>query len=221
MTIYLYVKQHNITGLKYLGKTTKSDPHSYPGSGLRWLNHLNKHGYDYTTTILRECQDNEELKVWGRYYSNLWQVAENDEWANLKTEEGQGGHLSQETKRKIGLSNTGKVRDPDYKINMSTIKKGQKYGPQSEEHKRNNAASKIGRPQPKDAIARRTQKRIGKTVWNNGVKNIFATVCPPGYSPGRVKLAEPKKWFTNGVTNVLSPKCPDGFRPGKTHKKKV
>jgi 5-methylcytosine-specific restriction endonuclease McrA len=41
--IYLYVKTHNKTGLKYLGKT-EQDPFVYLGSGKRWLNHLNKHG---------------------------------------------------------------------------------------------------------------------------------------------------------------------------------
>jgi hypothetical protein len=33
MTIYLYKKTHNITGLKYLGKTAQSNPYKYPGSG--------------------------------------------------------------------------------------------------------------------------------------------------------------------------------------------
>jgi len=44
MTIYLYKKTHNITGLQYLGKTISKDPYSYTGSGVRWTNHLKKHG---------------------------------------------------------------------------------------------------------------------------------------------------------------------------------
>ncbi len=55
MIIYLYKKTHNITGLQYLGKTTK-DPYKYKGSGTRWLNHLNIHGFDITTEILKECK---------------------------------------------------------------------------------------------------------------------------------------------------------------------
>lgn len=50
MTIYLYVKTHNITGKKYLGKTTRDDYHEYPGSGKIWKKHLKKHGYDYSTS---------------------------------------------------------------------------------------------------------------------------------------------------------------------------
>ena len=97
MCIYLYVKTHNVTGLKYLGKTTSTDPHKYKGSGDYWKNHIKIHGYDVTTTILRECQTNEEVKDWGLYYSNLWNIVNAcDEhgrkvWANFKPESGDGG----------------------------------------------------------------------------------------------------------------------------------
>jgi hypothetical protein len=91
MIIYLYVKTHNVTGLKYLGKTIRKDPHKYPGSGTRWTNHLKVHGYDYTTTILKECTSNEEVKELGLYYSELWNVVDSDDWANLKPENSAGG----------------------------------------------------------------------------------------------------------------------------------
>ena len=93
MTIYLYVKTHNKTGLKYLGQTSAKDPHKYSGSGVYWKLHLKKHGYDYTTEILKECQSKEELKNLGTYYSNLWNVIESEEWANLKIEQGDGGQI--------------------------------------------------------------------------------------------------------------------------------
>jgi len=91
MIIYLYVKTHNKTGLKYLGKTTSTDPHRYPGSGLYWTRHLKEHGYNYTTEIIKECQTKEELKEWGLYYSRLWNIVDSNEWANLKLENGDGG----------------------------------------------------------------------------------------------------------------------------------
>ena len=47
---YLYVKTHNVTGLKYLGQT-KRNPITYKGSGKRWNNHLNVHGNNVTTEI--------------------------------------------------------------------------------------------------------------------------------------------------------------------------
>jgi hypothetical protein len=65
MTIYLYVKTHNVTGLKYLGKTESNDPHKYPGSGTYWKSHLTKHGKDYHTEIIKECQTKDEFAYWG------------------------------------------------------------------------------------------------------------------------------------------------------------
>lgn len=88
MTIYLYVKTHNKTGLKYLGQTIKKDPHKYTGSGVYWLNHLRKHGFDYKTEILKECVDLVEVEKWGLYYSELWKVDTSNEWANLVPEAG-------------------------------------------------------------------------------------------------------------------------------------
>lgn len=90
MTIYLYKKTHNITGLKYLGKTTAKNPHKYQGSGHYWKSHIKAHGYDVTTEILKECHTKEEFIEWGRYYSELWDVVNSNEWANLKPEEGDG-----------------------------------------------------------------------------------------------------------------------------------
>lgn len=91
MTIYLYVKTHNITGLKYLGKTSSKTPHLYMGSGKYWSRHIKQHGYDVTTKILKECKTNAEIRYWGIYYSELWNIVESDEWANLKIEDGDGG----------------------------------------------------------------------------------------------------------------------------------
>ena len=91
MITYLYVKTHNKTGLKYLGKTSQSNPHKYPGSGLYWTRHLKEHGVDYNTEILKECHTKEEIKEWGIYYSQLWNIVDSDDWANLKIETGDGG----------------------------------------------------------------------------------------------------------------------------------
>lgn len=119
MTIYLYVKTHNITGLKYLGKTIKQDPHKYTGSGKYWLRHLQQHGYNYTTEIIRECQSEEELIFWGLHYSNLWNVVESNNWANLKEEAGDGGKLSSESRKKISEANRKRKHSIETKIKMS------------------------------------------------------------------------------------------------------
>jgi hypothetical protein len=102
MTIYLYVKTHNKTGLKYLGKTVRKNPHKYKGSGEYWTNHIIKHGYEVTTEIIKECSSEEELKFWGLYYSELWNIVEerNSEgkkvWANQIPESGSGAGLGKD-----------------------------------------------------------------------------------------------------------------------------
>ncbi len=102
MTIYyLYVKTHNITGLKYLGFTSSKDPHKYIGSGTYWKLHLKKHGTDYTTTILQETTSKTTISELGTHYSSLWNITESDEWANLKPETGEGGFfLTEESHKK-------------------------------------------------------------------------------------------------------------------------
>lgn len=92
MSTYLYVKTHNRTGLKYLGKTIQN-PYKYKGSGIHWCRHLSKHGNDVTTEILKECQTNDEIKYWGQYYSDLWNVVNDNAWANLKPETGDGSSI--------------------------------------------------------------------------------------------------------------------------------
>jgi hypothetical protein len=101
MTIYIYKKTHNTTGLKYLGKTVSKDPYAYKGSGVYWSRHIKKYGYDVTTEILKECQTETELVEWGLYYSKLWNVVESKEWANLREEAGPRGSWSKESKEKL------------------------------------------------------------------------------------------------------------------------
>ena len=119
--IYLYLKTHNKTGLKYLGKTSAKDPNKYTGSGVYWLRHLKIHGIDVKTEILFESSCAKEIKEKGLYFSKLWNVATSKDFANLKIEEGEGGfshifsnkenYMSSWTKRgeKLGGENKGKI----------------------------------------------------------------------------------------------------------------
>lgn len=104
-TIYLYLKTHNQTGLKYLGKTEK-DPYEYKGSGKHWLRHINKHGYDVTTEILYETNDIEDFKKVAIQYSDKWNIVESNQFANLMPEYGTGGNnamnFTEESRSKMG-----------------------------------------------------------------------------------------------------------------------
>lgn len=149
MTIYLYVKTHRKTGLKYLGKTTSTDPHAYKGSGKVWSNHLKEHGIEYDTDIIKECQTKQELSYWGRYYSELWNVVESLDWANQIPETG-GGSCSLETANKI-----------------SATLKGRKKGPMSEVHKQNLSKSTKGTPKPRSTQHQKSWEASSKANWAN------------------------------------------------------
>lgn len=127
--IYLYVKTHRKTGLKYLGKTTQ-DPYAYQGSGIRWIKHIKKHGYDVDTEVLLETNNNNDIRQWGEHYSVLWNVVESDKWANLKPESGDGGDTSmtdayiEGMKTRVVPSRKGIPRTKETCLNMSKAKMG-------------------------------------------------------------------------------------------------
>lgn len=109
--IYLYLKTHRQTGLKYLGKTVQ-DPYEYRGSGTRWRRHLNKHGNDVDTKVLFESTDPLKIKQQGLYYSQLWNVVDDQTFANCRPESGDGGDTSQCNAYKEGMAKrdlTGKL----------------------------------------------------------------------------------------------------------------
>ena len=122
---YLYVKIHKVTGLKYLGKTCQN-PFSYKGSGVRWNNHLKKHGNNVETIILFESESKEDIKEKGIYYSSLWNIVKDENWANLKIEEGDGGDTSTTPKYLESLKNRdySKVSTQEHRQKISqSIKK--------------------------------------------------------------------------------------------------
>lgn len=118
IVIYLYVKQHSKTKLKYFGKTVR-DPYSYNGSGLKWLRHIKKHGKEFVETLEVWAFDNqEECTEFALNYSKVNDIIESKEWANLKDEDGLmgwgignkhrlGKPMSEETKRRISESHMG------------------------------------------------------------------------------------------------------------------
>ena len=89
--IYLYLKIHNKTGMKYLGKTISNEPDKYLGSGKLWKRHISKHGYDVKTTILLASEDPADIKETGLFFSKLFGIVKSKEFANLMEESGDGG----------------------------------------------------------------------------------------------------------------------------------
>lgn len=126
MMYTLYVKTHEITGLKYLGYTSY-DPLRYSGSGKDWKIHLKKHGKLINTEILLQSEQWNDIVYWGRYYSDLWQVTSaqddfgNRIWANRIPETG-GGGWTYVNLNKLGDRTGAKLSD-DQKKNVANGRK--------------------------------------------------------------------------------------------------
>jgi len=88
MIIYLYVKQHTITGLKYFGKTTEIDPFKYRGSGRHWTRHLKKHGNSIKTLDIWGFDDIKLCSEFAIQFSTKNNIVESKEWANEIPENG-------------------------------------------------------------------------------------------------------------------------------------
>lgn len=112
MTIYLYVKTHNKTGLKYLGQT-KQDPYSYKGSGVYWTKHLLEFGNDVSTLILHETVSKQKMQSLGRYYSKLWNIVDDNKWANLIPETGGGAGNNGTMSKSARAAQSKRMSGPD------------------------------------------------------------------------------------------------------------
>lgn len=121
MTIYLYVKTHNKTGLKYLGKTER-DPFLYKGSGTYWKKHIKTHGDDIHTEIIFQSNSKDEIREQGLYYSTLWNIVESKDWANFRPEIGDGGDTVSD---KMWITNEKK---DSYIIKTTQIPEGWRKG---------------------------------------------------------------------------------------------
>jgi hypothetical protein len=156
---FLYIKQHNITGLKYFGKTVQKDPVSYKGSGKHWLRHLKKYGDDVTTTWYQLFTDQDSLKKYALNFSKEQNIVESKEWANLKPEDGlwgggvkgiKLGSMSEEHKQKIRES-----------VKKKLLESGWTPKPAKEKKSR-------GWKWSEEAKARLSAQRMGRTPWNKG-----------------------------------------------------
>lgn len=134
----LMIKTHLKTGLKYLCMTCRDDWEKYTGSGVYWLNHLRKHGFDISTDLLLETDDYTEFVAVCLETSNELNVVLSEEYANLVPEAGYGSstnginnftlfwqYACDQTKQQVyakradTLKDTIKARDPAESRNIS------------------------------------------------------------------------------------------------------
>jgi hypothetical protein len=207
MSIYLYIKTHQITGLKYFGKTTKKDPYSYKGSGKHWLNHLKKHGNHVNTEILGYFTQNEVESI-ALKFSHDNNIVESKEWGNLKPENGlDGGNHSKECKEKISIALKGRIpwnknktglqkHSEETKMKMSAANSGENhpnYGKTpSDETKMKMSAAQSGENNP----------NYGKTPSDETKMKLSAALT------GKPRSDETKMKISAAQKGIPKPKVP-------------
>jgi hypothetical protein len=141
---YLYIKQHSVTGKCYFGKTTRSDPEHYLGSGVYWLRHVRKHGKEHVVTLWYKLfTDQAECTRVALLFSEQQDIVKSDLWLNLNPENGLDG-------RSIG-----------YHHSEETLKKMSK--PKTPEHCKNLSIAGAGKKLPPEVCAKMSISRTGKT----------------------------------------------------------
>lgn len=113
MKYKLMIKTQSNTKLKYLCITKTEKYKKYTGFGKRWLAHLKKHGRDFTTEVIYESDDYLEFVEKCIYYSELFDVVNNSDFANLIPESGYNGswfHYATNEMRKNAVLKASETR---------------------------------------------------------------------------------------------------------------
>lgn len=203
---YLYIKTHNLTGLKYFGKTT-NDPYNYYGSGKYWLAHLRKHGYDISTEIVGYYTNKDECVKVATTFSTenniVLAVTDNNKkiWANQIVENGTDGGAtgrtnyaphSAESRAKMSLTRKGSIPWNKGRTGYTTLKKGQEL---SESTKQKLRDANLGKKQSAETIAKRSKKLKGHIVTDATRQKIANA------NTGKVRSEETRQKMRNKVVS--------------------
>jgi len=89
----LMIKRHTITGLRYFCKSNIEKYERYKGSGKHWERHIKKHGTKYVVTdwASEPFTDPADIEEFALLFSDLHNIVESKQWANMKPEDGLTG----------------------------------------------------------------------------------------------------------------------------------
>lgn len=229
---YLYVKTHNVTGLKYFGKTT-NDPFKYRGSGIYWLKHLKEHGCNVSTHIIGFYTSKEECTNAALQFSldnNIVNAVDDNNkkiWANQIVENGLDGGATGRTnykphtaefRKKISESkkgtlpwNTGKngvtpgnktKRTEKTKQLLREANLGKKH---SDESKRKRSLSLKGRVVTKETRQKISIAHKGKKLSADHIKKLKNRIISEE-TKEKIREARKRQVFTEETKKKLSGK---------------
>lgn len=144
----LLVMTHNVTGLKYFCKTTRTDRLAwYKGSGIAWRKHLAEHGSSVTVGVLGFYVDEARCLDAAKRFSKENNIVASQDWANLVEELGKNGASLKGERNPF----YGKKHSPETAERLRLAKLGRsvnKNKPKSEEHRAKLSAALKGRKNP-------------------------------------------------------------------------
>ena len=224
--LYLMVKTHTVTGLKYLCKkvtTSDSKAISYLGSGTRWNNHLKVHGKHINTEIIvkYELDKIEEFSKLCIEHSNKFNIVKSNDWANLIIETGKPGTKidiycgdkgtffgkkhTEETKEKISIANRGNnnvMRRNKIALEKMILTKNK---PENKEKQRLIAIEVNSRPEVKEKI-RQSKLGLNNPVADKNIYTLKNKFTEDTINGTRFDLIEQMKKLnnTNPYINILT-----------------
>lgn len=174
---FLYIKQHNITGKLYFGKTYQQNVETYKGQGSYWKAHRNKYGKNDISTIWY-ClfTDIYSLVETAILLSESMGVISDQTWANMKIE--------------TGLDNsTGTKHSEESKQNMRKPKNNKEN--MGHYNRTPEIREKISKSKTGKSNIKLSEKRSGGNWYKNlehsvEVYILSGKVPPDNFIPGRI-----------------------------------
>lgn len=126
---------------------------------------------------------------------------------------------SEETRKKLSISSTGRPIPQSAKDKLSKNRTGENNPFYRCKHTEE-SLEKISQSS-KDSWNKNKEKYLADRLarhehwWNNGVIEVKTSECPEGFVKGRLKTN--KKWFTNGEDEIKAEDCPEGWHPGRSN----
>lgn len=219
---FIYETTNLVNGKKYIGKHKRSqnnaDPDDswYLGSGKLLIYAIEKYGVEnFSRRIICECDSEEELTSKELHYINVYNAAESEEYYNIldvpsptflgchHTEDFKehmssimkGRYVSDETKKKISISRSGKSMSKDSRVLISRSLLGNKRRLgrlASDETRKKLSAVRSGEKNP-------MYGRLGKDNPNYGRKNTKESI--ENMSAIRSEANTGKIWINNSTAN--------------------
>ena len=202
---YIYIVTDLRNGRKYIGQKKGNFDIKYFGSGLLITRVIKKYGTsNLELKVIDYAFDENELneleKLWIKKYNstfpNGYNITEGGHWGDTfhnhpnkeeirknRSESHKGKTLSDETKQKLRIANTGRIITWGDKISKAKINPSQETRDKlsrlhkgrihSEEHRLKNSLAHIGKYQPKKTIEQKNMhSEIMRNIWKRRKESI-------------------------------------------------